>query len=212
MGLFSRFIGGIKLVDEPLEKQREDLLSNPMVIIGLWETEEGCDEILGSKGAFGITKSNPIPVNGVIGEVCYINRLRAKTGVGFFYHRLGSMINPINNKSIDQFELVAVDASEWFIIYLSPYYSRRSTKTPTGLTLLSWNGMNELQHIMCKMNVFGSTSFINNFPVDLANISLDNPELKNLAPDLGGIMAKKISDILSMHKGKWSRPYRIRNL
>jgi len=207
MGFFNKILGTGKVADEPLEKQRHDLLSNPMVTMGIWKVEEGCDEIPGFQGAFGLTESNPIPVNGIVGEICYINRLRSKTGVGFFYHRLGSVSNPVNQSPVDKFEIVAVDASEWLILYLSPYYLRRSIKTPTGLTLFSWDNMNDFQRTVSKLNVTGSTEFVNNFPIDLPNKVLHDAKLNSISPGLGQAMAKRINEMLSMQAGKWGRSH-----
>ena len=196
--------------DEPQSKQREDMLKNPMVTAGIWQIEEGCDVLPLAEGAFGITKTNPIPVNGLIGESCYLSRLRSGSGVGFFYHRIGSIAFDDSRHPVDQFELVASDASEWLILFFSPYFARRSTKVPDGLTLFPWNDMSEIQRILSKCDSFGTKSTLRNFPDGLVDAVAMNKGLAGIAPGLPAEFSKQIQEILKK-ASNWSRPYRLPN-
>src|SRR3990170_2002656 len=113
MSIFGKIFGDLSGDDEPTDQQGKEMLSFPLVADGSWPTEPECDEIPGSYGQFGFDPPNPIPVNGPFGETCYLNRLRSKSGVGLFYHRLGSVWSSISKHPLDQYELVAMDASEW---------------------------------------------------------------------------------------------------
>ena len=86
MSFFDKILGS-KYDDEPLEAQKHD-------VADLSPLQEACDEIPNAKGFFGYSETNPIPVNGVGGERVYLFRLKAKSGAGVFYHRLGSINMP----------------------------------------------------------------------------------------------------------------------
>ena len=114
-GLFSKK----NPVHEPLELQISDVKKlNPLlankVLPGL-----SCDKLPNATGEFG-SITNPIPVNGQLGEIKYLGKLRGKTGHAVFFHRIGSTIAPISKNPIDIFELVCHDATQWNKLYLDP--------------------------------------------------------------------------------------------
>ena len=75
-------------------------------------------------GPFGFTESNPIPVNGPLGELTYLSRLETTRGERLLYHRVGSI------DKIDIFECVTFSGSEWYILFLDMYHPRRSRLAP----------------------------------------------------------------------------------
>ncbi len=86
-------------------------------------------------GPFGFVDTNPIPVNGPLGELSYLSRLETFSGDRLMFHRLGS----INKKDVvgsttmvDVFEAVSYPGNEWFIFYLDFYHPRRSRALPDG--------------------------------------------------------------------------------
>jgi hypothetical protein len=89
---------------------------------------EAVDELPNGHGAFGSLK-NPIPVNGPIGELAYLSKLRTLAGERLLFHRLGSV------DTIDLFEVVTWSGSNWYLLYLDMYHPRRSRKAPTGFVL-----------------------------------------------------------------------------
>jgi hypothetical protein len=88
-----------------------------------------CDQLPDSKGRFGLEVTNPIPVNGPIGELAYLSRLRTSSGERLLFHRLGSQ------GTVDIFEAVDFGGNEWFVLYLDMYHPRKSRLTPTDLSL-----------------------------------------------------------------------------
>src|SRR5262245_1158330 len=52
---------------------------------------ESVDEVPTSFGEFGLTLTNPIPVNGAMGEVAYLSSLRHLGKTNILFHRLGSL-------------------------------------------------------------------------------------------------------------------------
>ena len=69
----------------------------------LLEDGPGVDEIPGATGTFGRCVTNPVPVNGVVGELTYLSRLVTPSGAGLFGHRLGHI------DRIDVYETVSTD-------------------------------------------------------------------------------------------------------
>ena len=116
--------------DEPLQAQSADLLRFPEQFSIPCLEGENCDEITGAIGEFGRIPTNPIPVNGPLGEIKYLSRLHIKNGPGVIFHRLGSVNVPQLNLPVDVFETVSLDGEVWDILYISMYHPRRSTKIP----------------------------------------------------------------------------------
>jgi hypothetical protein len=77
-------------------------------------------------GPFGFTETNPIPVNGPIGQLAYLSRLKTQSGQRLLFHRIGAI------GIVDVFEAVTFDGSEWFVLFLDFYHPRRSHLTPDG--------------------------------------------------------------------------------
>ena len=205
--IFSRLFNASS--DEPIADQRREVLENPIFSNGIFKIGCDCDEISGSEGPFGRYPTNPIPVNGPNGETVYINRLRSRTGVGFFYHRLGTVKSSVSQNNIDQYELVALDASEWNILYFSPYFPRRSVKTPEGMSLVPWRSMDKMSKIMVKIDNVGSHFYVENFPNSLPDVIEESDQLNSITPGIGKAMAKKIQNMLNNQNGNWRRPNHI---
>jgi hypothetical protein len=165
-----------------------------------------CDELPGAHGPFGTSVDNPIPVNGPKGQTAYLNRLRSKSGVGFFYHRLGSTTSSVGEVHVDLFELVSIDAAEWYRLYFSMYHPRRSTVLPEGLAATPWSCMNELERVACKMDTVGSHFPIDCFPLGLPEHIRHSRSLEAISPGLGDAMARRMQGILYSHPGRWDRP------
>lgn len=77
-------------------------------------------------GPFGYTETNPIPVNGPIGQLAYLSRLETQSGQRLMFHRLGAI------DTVDVFEAVTFDGSQWFIFFVDFYHPRRSRIAPEG--------------------------------------------------------------------------------
>lgn len=77
-------------------------------------------------GPFGYTETNPIPVNGPIGQLAYLSRLETQSGQRLMFHRLGAI------DTVDVFEAVTFDGSQWFVFFVDFYHPRRSRIAPEG--------------------------------------------------------------------------------
>jgi len=144
MGLLSGLFGGEK--DDPLkdalisinrilsdETHQNNFLQSPTKEL----VTEGAlfDRNPMGSGPFGYTETNAIPVNGPLGELAYLSRLETLSGQRIMFHRLGS-INckdmAGNTNTVDAFEAVSFDGTEWFILYLDFYHPKRSREYPQG--------------------------------------------------------------------------------
>lgn len=110
------------------EKQQNSMYSPQ--ICDLITNGHDVDELPFSEGDFGRTIDNPIPVNGFIGELIYLSRLKTFSGAHVLYHRLGSI------GSIDVYETVSIDGHGWDLLFFSMYHPRKSRKSPTGYSIV----------------------------------------------------------------------------
>ena len=93
------------------------------------EAGPAVDELPGAKGDFGRCVTNPVPVNGPVGELAYLSRLVTPSGAGFFGHRLGHI------GRVDVYEIVSIDGRIWDVNFLNFYHPRKSCKAPSGYRL-----------------------------------------------------------------------------
>ena len=88
------------------------------------------DELPHGIGEFGRSAENPIPVNGMFGELAYLSLLKTQdTNQRLLFHRLGSV------ESIDIYETVSIDGFKWDILFFSLYHPRKSRKAPSGYSI-----------------------------------------------------------------------------
>lgn len=90
------------------------------------ESSPAYDKDPNGSGPFGLTETNPIPVNGPIGQLAYLSKLETQSGQRILFHRLGAI------GTVDVFEAVTFNGSEWFILFVDLYHPRRSRLTPDG--------------------------------------------------------------------------------
>ena len=185
--------------DESLEEQKADLSKYPTQTFQECVEGLGCDEIPGAIGVFGNVPVNPIPVNGPIGEIKYLSRLRVKHGPGFIFHRIGSVRISDTTNPIDVFEIVSIDGHVWDILYLDMYHPRRSVKAPKGYEFALFH------EIYSKLSIgYGLTDRDILFPFNIPKIIEKRYDLLGT-----GIMGKKLAEQLQEILGdgqKFKRP------
>src|SRR5690554_681930 len=109
-----------------LDDERFQLEMNPPALKSILESAPAYDKYPDGTGPFGYTETNPIPVNGPIGQLAYLSRLETESGQRILFHRLGAI------DTVDVFEAVSFNGAEWFILFVDLYHSRRSRLTPDG--------------------------------------------------------------------------------
>ncbi len=134
MGFLSNLFGGSKdqkALDEALSGIRK-ILEDEEFQLDLTPLKEmlkacpayDCDP--NGSGPFGFCETNPIPVNGPIGQLAYLSRLETIRGQRILFHRIGAF------NTIDVFEAVSFSGDEWFILFIDLYHPRRSRLLPDG--------------------------------------------------------------------------------
>jgi hypothetical protein len=117
--------------DENLQNE-----SMPELIKAEIDWSKSVDTVPNSWGEFGRNLSNPIPVNGPLGEILYLSSIRLNDGRRIAFHRLGSV------NEVDVFETVSFDGDAWSVLYVNMYYARKSKRTPEGFQFVSANEHN----------------------------------------------------------------------
>jgi len=86
-------------------------------------------------GEFGLEITNPIPVNSIIGNKLYLDRLWTTDNVKVTYERIGSMRAPNISSIIDGYEIYA-KGKKIATLYICPYNKKNSEKAPKGFKLV----------------------------------------------------------------------------
>jgi hypothetical protein len=146
-------ISKIKMIQD--DEHAQNMMLNDYMRAEIAKNSE-CDVIPGSEGEFGFSPSNPIPVNGPLGQLAYLSKLRTQSGERLFFHRIGSVGN-----ATDKFEAVTFSGAEWFTFYLKMYFPRRSRRAPEGFTL---------SNDPCCFT--GFTHHCANFPLDFIDVKI----------------------------------------
>lgn len=122
------------LVENPLFRQQKQLYE----AFNKVAEATGCDadELPNGYGEFGLTATNPIPTNTIMGSQLYLSQLCTADGIRVANRRRGSTNSEVSKTPIDVYELFARDANVFVTIYISPYHKRNSKKAPRGFRLL----------------------------------------------------------------------------
>ena len=135
------------------------------------------DKLPNAYGEFGKCLTNPIPVNGTLGELTYLSRLLTKSGKKIFFHRLGSI------NTIDIYEIVSVDGSVWDILFLDFYHMGKSRRTPSGYKFQEYT-----------VSIRGTNMYAENFPYAFDGVVFDTIERIFQLP-IGDVDSGKISNL-----------------
>lgn len=110
-----------------------------------------------SVDGLGTAPDRAIPVNGVLGEIAYLSSLVSPSGVGAFFHRLGSVPGP-RGVSLDAYEVVSFDGEAWDVFYLDMYSLHKTRIAPKG-----WSLADRID------GVSGVNWFVADFPAQIVN-------------------------------------------
>jgi len=163
MGFLSSLFGGSKeekTLKEPFEQIRRILEDEEYQLDRLHPTLKAMiktcpsyDRDPNGTGPFGFSETNPIPVNGPLGELAYLSRLETAQGERILFHRIGAI------DRIDVFEAVTFSGDAWFIFFIDYYHPRRSRALPEGF------------HFTQEVPQFsGFHKLCNNFPYDFVEM------------------------------------------
>lgn len=134
MGWLKNLFGKSEL-DQALDRVRDFIdneeTQNALYPAMFWDMVAARQRPTQTSGAFGRAVGNPVPVNGMIGELAYLSKLRTDSGQRLFFHRLGAI------NTCDVFELVSFDGKLWDLLFLDPYNRQRSRTSPSGYSVSS---------------------------------------------------------------------------
>lgn len=102
---------------------------------GANDAEGDYDEIPGGFGEFGLTETNPVPVNGVIANEMYLSRLVSESGYPLCWHRVGSTQVSNIKMPVDIYEITDNAGVPLPTIYISSYHPRMSNRAPKGFKI-----------------------------------------------------------------------------
>lgn len=153
MGFLSSLRGGKKeekALTDALEQIRRILkdesfqleLINPVMKEAI-ASRPAYDRDPNGTGPFGFSETNPIPVNGPIGELAYLSKLETQRGERILFHRIGAI------NTTDVFEGVTFSGSEWFILFADLYHPRKSRVAPDGFRFTQEVGQFSGFHKFC---------------------------------------------------------------
>lgn len=125
MGLFSGWFGGNKeeralraafeKIRRVIEDEEFQLELLPPPLQSILKTCAAYDMDPRGTGPFGYTETNPIPVNGPIGELAYLSKIETEQGERILFHRIGAV------DKVDVFEAVTFSGAQWFILFVDMY-------------------------------------------------------------------------------------------
>lgn len=183
--------GNMEKQDESKEEQLVELSKEHPVLAKMASAGVDCDVLPYVKGDFGFFPSNPIPVNGTMGEIKYLARLRCADNSGIIFHRLETIDMKDIDGSVDIFETVCIDGKHWSILCLNMYHPRRSLIAPKYYSFSSYHP------IYSKLGaVWGTTKHDKLFPFGLGTF---------IEQRLGVAFAKKYEEVVK-NKGKFKKP------
>jgi hypothetical protein len=123
-------------VNENPEYQKTELIKNIMNEMSVNGTDQ--DVIPGSFGEFGLSITNPIPVNTILGSATYLDNLQTLDGKKIQYERIGSTKAANIIGMIDMYNIYA-EKNKITQLYIAPYNKKNSEKTPKGFKFLNSN-------------------------------------------------------------------------
>jgi CheY-like chemotaxis protein len=174
-----------KVFNEPLEDQRKDAAMYPRFLRDRILGGVDCDKVPSATGEFGTSATNPIPVNGVRGELKYLSRLCTGYEMRFIFQRLGSFPQKGFAQNIDAYEIVSWDGKVWDVLFFDMYHPRRSTLAPNGYKFAEYDEL-----ISKSILGAGAHNIIDNFPFGVLET------LKTNYGSLGEKVAEKLEPIL----------------
>jgi hypothetical protein len=134
-----QFVSGAELLEwitnylEDEDRQNEmTMATNPAHGMKIMQGQD-CDEMRGAEGEFGLVETNPIPVNGSLGQQIYLSKLRTSSGSRLLFQRIGSTGNHVG--MVDVYEVISFDGKFHGELFLELYNKRRSRKAPKGFKL-----------------------------------------------------------------------------
>src|SRR5665213_84181 len=179
------------LTDETAQNERY-----PEILKQQISQKQSVDIVPGATGEFGKCVTNPIPVNGPIGELMYLSALRKYPDDKVIFHRIGS------KGAVDIYEIRSLNDDERSHLFLNMYFPKKSSLAPSGYVVRQpdRSDVRFLRGVNTRMENFPDNLY--SAAADVANklfgMSLVDLELKQF--DAPHAPAPKVAHIKSMEK------------
>src|SRR4029077_10936619 len=113
------------LMENPLLRQQKALFDAMKQLCAT-----GCagDELPNGHGEFGLTATNPIPTNTIMGSQYYLSQLCTCDGKKVHSERHGHVQSEVSQMPVDVYETSLPDGTRLPTIYISPYQRNNSRK------------------------------------------------------------------------------------
>jgi len=187
VGFLSNVFGGDKqedalkeaftLIKRILEDESFQIELMPPAMREILASRPSFDQDPNGSGPFGLSETNPIPVNGPVGELAYLSKLETQRGERILFHRIGAI------NTIDVFEAVTFSGSEWFILFVDQYHPRKSRITPNGFRFTQEIGQFSGFHNNCPRFPF---DFVQMKQADSTLLSLAYIPISRVAQQIDG--------------------------
>ncbi len=132
--LYRNFPGTLQgdLNEERLLKLQKTMFQNQ---IALCEDGVDADELPNGHGEFGLSLSNPIPCQSILGGRLYLDRLRTADGAKIMYQRTGLFFTEVTKHPVDGYAVSQQNGKPLATLYISAYQKRNSEICPKNFYL-----------------------------------------------------------------------------
>ncbi len=94
------------------------------------------DQLPNGYGEFGLSLTNPIPCQSILGGRLYLDRLRTVDGAKIMYQRTGLFFTEVTKHPVDGYEVSKHNGKPLATLYISAYQKRNSTIAPINFVLV----------------------------------------------------------------------------
>lgn len=163
----------------------------------------GCteNEIPNGYGEFGLTKTNPVPVKGILANEAYLSQLRTLKGDELRWNRLGSTHAPNIDSPIDIYRITTKDGIDMGHIYISSYQNHTSTKAPKGF-IHTGTGYSQPPLPICNQQIYSRNLAIDDIRDKQGNL-LTSVSMQQIIPLLIKYNDGKTNDLIEKAKNEY---------
>lgn len=163
----------------------------------------GCteNEIPNGYGEFGLTKTNPVPVKGILANEAYLSQLRTLKGDELRWNRLGSTHAPNIDSPIDIYRITTKDGIDMGHIYINPYQNHTSTKAPKGFIHIG-TGYSQSPLPICYQQIYSKNLAIDDIRDKQGNL-LTSISMRQIIPLLIKYNDGKTNDLIEKAKNEY---------
>lgn len=137
MDLYERLCKKSSVPQNDLQEDRLWQLQKSMFQKQILMCDDGvdADQLPNGYGEFGLSLTNPIPCQSILGGRLYLDRLRTLDGSKILYQRIGSCFSDVTRHPIDGYTIFLCNETILATLYISAYQKRNSEMCPKNFYL-----------------------------------------------------------------------------